>query len=128
MSASIGVAIAVSDANSWPAPEKSKLCTIGAAGSYISKDAECIDTRAKCEKKGGTWRGSVLGRGRSIGCDLPTKDAGNRCADSSQCETICVAHDSSNKNCSCYGRTIVPKGPQPDTCSFDGLKRGAHVD
>jgi hypothetical protein len=124
----MGVAIAVGEANAWPAPDNSKLCTIGGSGFYISRDAECIDTRAKCEGKGGSWRGSVSGRGRSVGCDLPTKDNGKTCSDSSQCESICVAHDSTNKNCSCYDRTIVPKGLQPDTCTFGGLKRGARVD
>ena len=105
-----------------------KLCRIGNTGLYIPEHAECIDTQAKCEAKGGVWAGSVSGRGRNIGCDLPTKDAGRKCADSSQCEAICIANDSSNKNCSCYGRTIVPKGPQPDMCSFNGLIRGLIID
>jgi len=123
-----GAVVVAIEVGAWPGPEKSKLCQIGGAGFYIPEYAECIDTQAKCQEKGGAWRGSVSGRGRDIGCDLPTKDAGRKCADSSQCETICVAHDLSNKNCSCYGRTIVPKGQWPDVCSSAGVMRGPHVD
>jgi hypothetical protein len=121
----IAAALCAMSADAGADPGKLKICRIGSTGEYIPRDKECIDTQAKCEQKGGVWLGSVSGRGRSIGCDLPTKDAGKTCSDSSQCESLCVARDLSNTNCNCYGRTIVPKGQQPDTCSFTGVNKGA---
>jgi hypothetical protein len=104
---------------------KNKICWVGNSGTYIREQDECIDTEARCKAKGGLWGGNISGRGRSPGCSLPTKDAGQACSDSSQCESVCVAHDTSNKNCSCYNWTVVPKGPQPDSCSFKGIIPGA---
>ena len=109
-------------------PRTPKLCWIGSSGSYLAENEVCIDTLSKCERAHGVWLGTVDGRGRQTGCDLPTKDAGHKCADSSACTSICVAHDMSNMNCSCYGRTIVPKGQQPDECSLHGVIPGALVD
>jgi hypothetical protein len=113
-------------ANAWPnnAGEKKIVCRIGDSGVYIGENEECIDTRDKCEAKSGFWYGSVMGRGRTVGCSLPTKDAGRTCSDSSQCESICVVVQS-NKPCSCHGRTMLPKGPQPDMCTFNGIQPGA---
>jgi hypothetical protein len=122
-------------ANAWQAAveqpnenNKNKVCIVGSSGTYIRENDECIDTQAKCEAKNGQWGGYVSGRGRSPGCSLPTKDAGKKCSDSSQCESLCVAHDMSNQKCSCYDRTVIPKGQWPDQCSFKGVVRGPLVD
>ncbi len=105
-----------------------KVCQIGSMGTYIRENDECIDTQAKCEAKGGRWGGTAIGRGRSPGCNLPTKDAGKKCSDSSQCESACIAHDASNHNCSCYQWASLGKGPQPNQCSFKGIIYGPIID
>jgi hypothetical protein len=121
-------------ANAWQDIErpndvnKNKICMIGSSGTYIRETDECIDTQAKCDARGGRWGGDISGRGRSPGCSLPTQDAGKKCSDSSQCESVCIAHDMSNQKCSCYERTVVPKDQQPDLCSFNGVIAGPHVD
>jgi hypothetical protein len=55
---------------------KEKLCRIGDSGRYIGEGEECIDTQQKCESKAGIWYGCISGRGRTVGCSLPIKDAG----------------------------------------------------
>lgn len=107
---------------------KNKICWVGSLGTYIRENDECIDTQTKCEAKGGQWGGVVSGRGRSPGCNLPTNDAGKKCSDSSQCESVCIAHDESNKNCSCYPWTRLGKGLQSNQCSSKGIIYGPIVD
>jgi hypothetical protein len=124
----LAIACSQSEKSNQKTTQKTKLCQVGDTGSYIPEDEQCINTAAQCESKGGVWLGSISGRGRDSGCDLPTKDAGRKCSDGSQCESICVANDLSNKNCSCSARTLSRKGLQPDICSFGGLIRGAQVD
>ncbi len=111
-----------------PKDSRTKICWIGGFGTYIPETEKCIDTQAKCEAMGGRWGGVVIGRGRSHGCNLPTKDAGKKCSDSSQCESGCIAHDDSNKNCSCYEWQRYPKGHPLRYCSFKGIVYGPHVD
>lgn len=57
--------------------------------------------RNDCEENRGQWEGQS-GRGRIQGCNLPTKDAGKLCSDSSECESACVADKVLSKNI-CYG-------------------------
>ena len=47
--------------------------------------------KAECKEKGGRWAGDVQGRGRLTGCILPTADAGKSCADSNDCESVCLS-------------------------------------
>lgn len=78
--------------------------------------------------KVGNGGGVESGRGRSPGCNLPTKDAGKKCVDSSQCESVCISNDFSNANCSCYAWERLGKGRRPDMCSFAGKIIGDQVD
>jgi hypothetical protein len=53
--------------------------------------------QAECEKGGGRWEGSISGRGRLTGCNLPTKDAGKICSKGEDCESVCLNEGK------CYG-------------------------
>ncbi|MCM2280036.1 MAG: hypothetical protein NDJ89_18335 [Oligoflexia bacterium] len=43
-----------------------------------------------CEKSGGRWEGSISGRGRLTGCNMPTSDRGKPCARGEDCESVCL--------------------------------------
>ncbi len=61
--------------------------------SGLDEDADATlikNCQDKCVQQGGQWGGVIHGRGRSPGCNEPTKDAGKICEDSSQCEAGCV--------------------------------------
>jgi ankyrin repeat protein len=48
------------------------------------------DNKTPCEQKGGRWMGLIAGRGRIVGCNLPTKDGGKPCRSSDECESGCL--------------------------------------
>lgn len=61
--------------------------------------------RATCEALGGRWARIGLAPGES--CNLPTSDAGKICADSSECESLCLA-DLSRADQDRVARTKTP--------------------
>lgn len=72
----------------WIADCKKQVCAV--AGAPHSPQAEC-------ESKGGRWEGSISGRGRLTGCNMPTKDSGKACAKAEDCESVCTLDKK------CYG-------------------------
>ena len=56
-----------------------------------------------CEKNGGIWLGTVMGRGRITGCNMPTKDKDKECSSSDECESVCLQDTASSKKGKCYG-------------------------
>lgn len=52
--------------------------------------ATAIKTPGECRSAGGEWAGDEIGRGRLIGCLMPTADANTICLDSSECESACL--------------------------------------
>ena len=66
---------------------QTKVCRLGGIETRIDAQEECLNTRAKCLARGGAWFGTARGRGREPGCfHVPTRDAGKKCVDYSQCE------------------------------------------
>ena len=65
---------------------------------------ECIDASIKeCEEAHGQWGGIELGMGQIPGCNLPTKDGGKPCKDSSECEGGCIGEShAADKGGHCY--------------------------
>ncbi len=102
----------------------------GAAGAAWAGTPPQIATQAECEAKGGFWMGSQGGRGVTTGCDLPTRDAGKPCNDSSQCEGRCIPkgltkngvpqHAFPNAQCVCSRRSLQRKGHQV-FCTKNGI-------
>ncbi len=90
--------------------------------------AACLK-RAKedCTNKNGVWMGHVSGRGRSTGCNAPTKDAGLFCTKENQCQSTCVPISEVSVACACYGWTQSPKGQLFEFCTSKGIV-GAHAD
>ncbi len=78
---------------------------------YVGKNGECLN-KAKCEAKGGLWGGTVSGRGRTPGCNLPTSDAGKPCTNDSQCQGSCVPKERMTPPCVCDRWMSQPKGFQ----------------
>lgn len=63
-------------------------------------------TKQECEAAGGNWgRWGLLVEER---CNLPTRDAGKSCSDSSQCQSACVANMPVEK----FKRRAVCSGPK----------------
>ena len=58
------------------------------------KSGPVVNSQEQCSKLGGTWRRAGLMQLEV--CDVPTKDAGKPCRDSSECESLCVAADGAN--------------------------------
>lgn len=51
-----------------------------------------VKTEAECRKLGGTWWSPGMpGNPRPKICDLPTKDKGKSCTDTSECEGYCLS-------------------------------------
>jgi hypothetical protein len=46
-----------------------------------------------CKQKGGRWEGSISGRGRLHGCNMPTHDAGKACHSADDCESVCLTDE-----------------------------------
>ncbi|MBT0663310.1 hypothetical protein KI809_03260 [Geobacter pelophilus] len=68
--------------------------TVGTAGAFEIKEHKQsqIKTEAECRKLGGTWWSPGMpGNQRPKICDLPTKDKGKSCSDSSECEGYCLS-------------------------------------
>jgi len=61
-------------------------CSVEIAGDVVKTDAAQSD----CEKRGGRWQGTISGRGRLTGCNMPTKDGGKACTRGEDCESVCV--------------------------------------
>jgi len=80
--------------------EKTKVCRIGSGGRIINENQECVDTEAKCMKKGGYWAGEFSHTG-FYGCILPTKDAGKSCQTKSDCEGDCIPDKMSAQPSAC---------------------------
>lgn len=51
----------------------------------------------ECAEKGGQWQGTIQGRGRLTGCNMPTKDGGKSCKSGEDCESVCLLDGT------CYG-------------------------
>src|SRR5947208_3148384 len=68
-----------------------------------------ISSAGQCISLGGTWRRAGM-RGEEI-CDVPTKDAGRDCRDSSECLSACVApekaHSGQRVVGKCYGSFLT---------------------
>jgi len=81
-------------------------------------------TEAECKDRGGHWAGDISGRGRLTGCVLATKDAGKKCTDSSECESVCLSRTKSLNDGRCYewnafkgcGILVVEKGKRTVIC------------
>ena len=65
-----------------------------AARADGDKSGPVVTSQEQCSKLGGTWRRAGLMQLEV--CDVPTKDAGKACRDSSECESLCVAPDGAN--------------------------------
>ena len=65
--------------------------------STKSTEAEKSSEETACEKAGGRWMGSTVGRGQLTGCNLPTKDGGKPCQRGEDCESVCLTDNT------CYG-------------------------
>jgi len=102
---------------------------MGTWGYYIPVGQECINTEAKCRAHNGWWGGTEMGRGRTPGCSLPTKDAGKTCTDADQCEGGCLADTSGpipapagqQVRCRCSASTATPKGETIGICTKRGI-------
>ncbi|MDI1226410.1 MAG: hypothetical protein PSY14_01845 [bacterium] len=56
---------------------KNNTCVIEPAQKSASQELdEESSSRAECEKNNGRWEGTVKGKGRLTGCNMPTKDGG----------------------------------------------------
>jgi hypothetical protein len=65
----------------WSADCKQQTCVVVAMAH---------SPQSECESKGGRWEGSISGRGRLSGCNMPTKDAGKSCTKGEDCESVCT--------------------------------------
>ena len=75
----------------------------------LSAPAGTPHTRAACEAAGGVWgRFGLLARDL---CDLPSRDAGQPCTNSGQCQSVCVAPEGARPGDrvtgQCYARTVT---------------------
>jgi hypothetical protein len=76
------------------------------AGAFELKEPKqsLVQTEAECHKLGGTWWSPGMpGNPRPKICDLPTKDKGKNCTDSSECEGYCLISK-------IFGITVTTKG------------------
>lgn len=65
------------------------LLSACAGNSFAQKqDLAPVTTAEQCKAQGGVWRKAGMA-GQTV-CDLPTKDSGKVCSDSSECESICI--------------------------------------
>ncbi len=88
--------VATQSAGGTLATESNHPTTAGptAAPPAGDKSGPVVDSREQCSKLGGTWRRAGLMQLEV--CDVPTRDAGKTCRDSSECESLCVAQDGAN--------------------------------
>jgi hypothetical protein len=61
----------------------------------INKSA-MIKSKDECIKEGGDW--NAIGIMGIPGCQIPAKDVGKLCSDSSQCQYHCINHDIDHNN------------------------------
>ena len=61
------------------------------------------DNEKDCLDQGGMW--GPQGRAQTEMCDMPAMDAGNSCTDSSQCQGLCLASETSSTG-TCSPRTV----------------------
>ena len=61
------------------------------------------DNEQDCLDQGGMW--GPQGRAQTEMCDMPAMDAGNSCTDSSQCQGLCLASETSSTG-TCSPRTV----------------------
>jgi len=61
------------------------------------------DNEQDCLDQGGMW--GPQGRAQTEMCDMPAMDAGNACTDSSQCQGLCMASETSSTG-TCSPRTV----------------------
>lgn len=90
----------------WDEVKGGKRVAVCVSGECKNKATEKIgvDSRLSpetvCKKKGGRWEGSVSGRGRLEGCNMPTLDAGKECEKGEDCESVCL------KDGTCHGWSL----------------------
>ncbi len=101
--------------------DKPRVCRIGKYVTYIGEHDECLDTREKCEAKGGSWGGTLKGRGRFLGCELPTADAGTPCTNKSQCQGACIPENGMTPPCVC-DRWKHHGGGHQRYCTAEGVR------
>lgn len=89
------------------------LIACGSTKLFAENNKASIPTSAKeCLVQGGVWLKAGMS-GQEI-CDMPTKDAGKTCHDSSECQSICVAPNELPEQAfgskavgSCYKSTLL---------------------
>ncbi|QWP77101.1 hypothetical protein J5226_01455 [Lysobacter sp. K5869] len=116
------------------------------AADYRTREAACFahPTRAcvarlerRCKILRGDWGGTLSGRGRMPGCNLPTRDGGKACRVSEQCQSACVydgpvfvppgAQPAASTQCRCYPMQSLRKGAPLRLCTARGIEM-VHID
>jgi len=67
-----------------------------------NEDIDNINSIDLCEAQGGIWAGTIQGRGRITGCNLPTKDGSKECNSSDECESVCLEDTTSSQRGKCH--------------------------
>jgi hypothetical protein len=99
--------------NAWTLANEQAYSLRDEKACLVSPSDECVARlKESCRAAKGDWLGHIKGRGRSAGCNLPTKDAGKQCQSKDQCEGACVPNWTANggSQCVCDSKTKQLKG------------------